>query len=247
MKTVDEGYASLLSGDVEIGIERLAENDTMRIEKRCVARTESFLPIMTISSDLQRLCLELDKFQIATAIGHVSKDVFLHWNRSFARRLGLDESEVETVELRKIIAPDLPTEEASGRPEGSAPAGPFSDCVVLVRVLGEERQILGESVRREDGFILVILDHVSGAGTMEYARGYLVGQEKERQRAQQVVHDNVSGTLIAASLVTENAKQKLEDEGRPEAEDLKRIGSLIDKAINDLVNAFTFGPSIVEA
>jgi hypothetical protein len=44
----------------------------------------------------------------------------------------------------------------------------------------------------------------------------------------------------------ETAKQKLEDEGRPEAEDLERVTQLIDRAINDLVNAFTSGPPITE-
>jgi len=76
---------------------------------------------MPISPGLMQLCFELDRFQIATAIGHISKDVFIHWNRSFE-----------------------------------------------------------------------------------------------------------------------------EDEGRPEAEDLERVTQLIDRAINDLVNAFTSGPPITE-
>lgn len=124
---------------------------------------------MAISSGLHQLSLELDKFQIAAAIGHISKDVFVHWNRSFEKRLGLDESEVKRVELRKIILPDAPMAETSGRPEGSLPGGIFSDCVV-----------------------------------------------------------------------------RIPDEGRPEAEDLKRVAYLIDQAINDLVNAFTSGRSITE-
>jgi signal transduction histidine kinase len=100
-------------------------------------------------------------------------------------------------------------------------------------------------VQREDRFVLVILDHVSGnRGAEGYARGFLVGLEEEKQRAGQVVRDNVSGNLLAASFAAENAKQKLEDEERPEAEDLKRVTKLIDQAINDLVNAFTSEPPI---
>jgi hypothetical protein len=102
-------------------------------------------------------------------------------------------------------------------------------------------------VQREDGFILVILDHVSGnRGTEEYARGYLVGLDEEKRRAREVVQETVSGNLLAASFAAENAKKKLEDEERPEAEDLKRVAYLIDQAINDLVNAFTAKPPIEE-
>jgi hypothetical protein len=200
---------------------------------------------MAISSGLEQLCFELDKFQIATAIGHTSKDVFVHWNRSFEERLGLEGGEIKRVELRNIIVPDVPIVETSGAAEGSLSLGLFSDCVI--RIPADARQILGRSVRREDGFILVILDDASGGrATAEYARGYLVGQEKEKQRTQQVVHENLSGNLLAASFAAENAKQKLEDEGRPEAEDLERVTYLIDQAINDLVSAFSSGPLITE-
>ncbi len=200
---------------------------------------------MRISSGLIQLCFELDRFQIATAIGHISNDAFVHWNRSFASRLGLAEEEMKTVELRNIIVTDAPVVEASGGPQGALPFGLFSDCVI--RVPADGRQILGQSVQREDGFILVILDHVSGnRGTEEYARGYLVGLDEEKRRAREVVQETVSGNLLAASFAAENAKKKLEDEERPEAEDLKRVAYLIDQAINDLVNAFTAKPPIEE-
>jgi hypothetical protein len=193
---------------------------------------------MRISSGLVQLCFELDRFQIATAIGHISNDAFVHWNRSFASRLGLDEEEMKTVELRNIIVTDAPVVEASDRPTGALPIGLFSDCVI--RIPADERQILGQSVKREDGFILVILDHMSGnRGIEDYARGYLVGLEEEKHRARQVVQETAGGNLLAASFAAENAKKKLEDEERPEAEDLKRVTYLIDQAINDLVNAFT--------
>jgi signal transduction histidine kinase len=192
---------------------------------------------MAISPGLRQLCFELDKFQIATAIGHISKDVFVTWNRAFEARLGLDEAEMKEVELRNIVISDAPLVDASIESESLPGSEPFSDCVV--RVPGG-RQILGRSVRREDGFILVLLDNLSGnRGPEGYARGYLIGLEEEKQRARQVVHDSVSGNLLAASFAAENAKQKLEDHDRPEAEDLKRVTRLIDQAINDLVLAFT--------
>src|SRR5260221_2419642 len=123
---------------------------------------------MPISPGLMQLCFELDRFQIATAIGHISKDVFIHWNRSFEDRLGLKEGEMRGVELRSIIVTDAPVVEASGANESSLPAGPFSDCVI--RIPGDERQILGRSVRPEDGIILVILDHAFRTrGTVDHA------------------------------------------------------------------------------
>jgi hypothetical protein len=198
---------------------------------------------MAISPGLRQLCFELDKFQIATAIGHISQDVFVTWNHAFEARLSLDEAEMGGVELRNIIVSDAPMMEASAKSESSAPPGLFSDCVVRIP---DGRQILGRSLQREDGFILVILDHVSGNRDAEgYARGYLVGLEEEKARARGVVDDNVTGNLLAASFAAENAKQKLEDEQRPEAEDLKRVTYLIDQAISDLVNAFTSEPRII--
>ena len=192
---------------------------------------------MAISPGLRQLCFELDKFQIAIGIGHASKDVFVTWNQAFEARLGLGKAEMKEVELRNIVVSDAPLVEPSPESESSPGSGPFSDCVVRIP---DGEQILGRSVQREDGFILVLLDHVSGTRGIEgYARGYLVGLEEEKQRARQVVRENVSGNLLAASFAAENAKQKLEDQERPEAEDLKRVTYLIDQAINDLVHAFT--------
>jgi hypothetical protein len=226
-------------------IQYLAESDATRIEKLgATGSNQFFIPIMAISPGLRQLCFELDKFQIATAIGHISKDVFLTWNHAFETRLGLDETEMKKVELRNVIVSDAPVEETSVGSESSIRGGLFSDCVVRIP---DGRQILGRSVRREDGFILVIFDHASGTpGAEGYARGYLAGREEEKQRARQVVDDKVSDNLIAASFAAENAKQKLENEERPEAEDLKRVTYLIDQAINDLVNAFTSEPPITE-
>src|SRR5258708_26023983 len=104
---------------------------------------------MPISPSLMQLCFELDRFQIATAIGHISKDVFIHWNRSFEDRLGLKEGEMRGVALRSIIVPDAPVVEASGANKSSLPAQPFSDY--LIPISHDERKILGRSARREDG------------------------------------------------------------------------------------------------
>jgi hypothetical protein len=196
---------------------------------------------MVISAGLRKICSELDKFQVATAVGHTSKDAVTLWNLSFAERLGLEESEMKKVELRNIIIPDGTIALEPPRSEDSLPPSPFTDCVI--RIPGHERQILGRSVQREDGFILIILDHASGnRGIEEYARGYVIGQNEERQRSQQIVHDNVSGDLLAASFAAENVRQKLEDAGRPEAEDLRNVIHLIEKAITDLVTAFNSEP-----
>src|ERR1700745_1299766 len=104
---------------------------------------------------------------------------------------------MKRVELRNIIVSDAPVVEPASGSESSSPPGLFSDCVVRIP---DGQQILGRSVQREDGFILVILDPVSGnRGAEGYARGYLVGLEEQRQHARQVVHANVSGNLLAAS------------------------------------------------
>jgi len=177
-------------------------------------------------------------------MGHISKDVFVTWNRAFEARLGLGAAEMKEVELRNVVVSDAPLIEPSPKSESSPGPGPFSDCVIRIP---DGRQILGRSVQRKDGFILVLLDHASGnRGAEGYAWGYLVGLEEEKQRTRQVVHETVSGNLLAASFAAENAKQKLEDQERPEAEDLKRVTYLIDQAINDLVHAFTSEPPIAE-
>ncbi|HZC36005.1 MAG TPA: hypothetical protein VE242_10345, partial [Chthoniobacterales bacterium] len=62
MKTVAAGCASLLSRDDKIESNSFADNDLPRI-KKARRRQPTPLLIMANSSDLQRLCLELDKFQ----------------------------------------------------------------------------------------------------------------------------------------------------------------------------------------
>jgi signal transduction histidine kinase len=81
-------------------------------------------------------------------------------------------------------------------------------------------------------------------GSDEYAHGYSAGRDAELERARKIVHDDISGNLIAATFAVETARQKLEQEGRPEAEDLKRAGELIDRAINDLIKAFASDPPV---
>jgi PAS domain-containing protein len=198
---------------------------------------------VVISRYLQQLCTELDKFQIATAIGHTSTDKFVRWNRSFADRLGLTDAEMKQAELGSVIVADATTS-ISSQVRDAPPPGPFVDCVIRT---SSGNQQIGRSVQREDGFILVILDDISGHHTSEeYAKGYLAGQEAELQRSRRIVHNDISGNLIAASFAAENAKEKLEQEGRPEAKDLKQIADLIDQVINDLVKAFTAEPPIIE-
>src|SRR5260370_29261975 len=104
---------------------------------------------MGISPGVMEVCCELDRFQIATAIGHISKDVFVHWNHSFEDRLSLNEGEMRRVELRSIIVPDAPIVEASGATESSLSAGLFSHWVI--RIPGAEPQVLGRSGRPQDG------------------------------------------------------------------------------------------------
>src|SRR5260221_7334674 len=110
---------------------------------------------MPISPGLMQLCFELDRFQIATAIGHISKDVFIHWNRSFEDRLGLKEGEMRGVELRSIIVPDAPFVESAGANESSLPACPFSDC--LIRIPSYERPIVCRSGGPQDRFSFFVL------------------------------------------------------------------------------------------
>src|SRR5258707_14444649 len=111
---------------------------------------------MAISPGLMQLCFELDRFQIATAIGHISKDVFVHWNHSFEDRLSLNEGEMRRVELRSIIVPDAPIVEASGATGSSLSAGLFFDRVA--RIPCGEPPVPRPSVRPQDGCFFCILD-----------------------------------------------------------------------------------------
>jgi hypothetical protein len=154
------------------------------------------------------------------------------------------EAEMKEVELRNIVVSDAPLVEPPPR------IGKLARFRALFRLCGlhprwtTNLRAIGATRRRiYSGFAGSRFRHPRGRG---YARGYLVGLEEEKPRARQVVHENGSGNLLAASFAAENAKQKLEDQERPEAEDLKRVTYLIDRAITGLVQAFTSERPIAE-
>jgi hypothetical protein len=72
-------------------------------------------------------------------------------------------------------------------------------------------------------------------GTGEFARGRLLGQQEERERLWDLLHNSLNPHLIVAAFAAQNAKERLESKGLAEAADLSKVTNILDTVIEQTV------------
>ncbi|MBV9489015.1 MAG: hypothetical protein JO069_04725 [Verrucomicrobia bacterium] len=203
---------------------------------------------MAIHQNLQTLCKELDQFRVAAAVGHVGSERLGFWNRRFAEVSTLSDEELKLVGLRRILVwEDLPRDLAEDA-NPTIPTGGFTPCVL--RPPEPAAPILGKSVQRPDGHILILLEpeqKESRIETDDTAGARLLGREQEAQRARRVIHDEVSPELLAAAFGAHSVGEKLRARQAPETGEMARVIESLDQAIQRLIATFSVEPTIAQA
>jgi hypothetical protein len=193
-------------------------------------------PAMPPSINWQSVCSLLDQFCLPVALGRLDNDSFISWNASFREETGLSDLELKAVKLSQLVV----LEDHEDNPEKECDASPTSvyylPCVL--KRLGSDHKVTGRVLKREDGYFLIMLNEpFAEPGTGEFARGHLVGQQKERERLWELLHNSLSPHLIAAAFAAQSAKEKLESKGLAEAADLSKVTKILDHVIEQTVTA----------
>ena len=98
---------------------------------------------------------------------------------------------------------------------------------------------LGHAVKRADGFLLMMLDITPGDVLLRrFWQGRVVGEEQEKERMAQVIHDSFSPHLLAAFFLIRGIQERLERRFPEDAEKLAEVGELINETIQRLAGGF---------
>ena len=79
-----------------------------------------------------------------------------------------------------------------------------------------------------------MLQDVESSASTEFEEGRMLGQEEQRARLIQMVHDAVSPTMLGAIFAIESLKQTMQEENLPHAEIAFRASELLAEAIEKL-------------
>jgi signal transduction histidine kinase len=185
---------------------------------------------MDISTDIRRLCSELNDFGLPRAIGHITEKRLLLWNETFIRQAKLEQEELANAEVELCI--DLAQPSDTG---GEGGLMPFA-----LKTSATAKMFLGHAVKRADGFLLMMLDITPGDVLLRrFWQGRVLGEEQEKQRMAQVIHDSFSPHLLAAFFLIHGIRERLEKRFPGEAEKLAKVGELINESIQRLAVGFS--------
>jgi hypothetical protein len=196
---------------------------------------------MEFSKEAKLICGALHEFQLPRAIAHLETDHFIAWNESFRSLAGYTSEALQLASFRKLV---LLSEPQPAAEEGSLPLLPGVDLVPFtLRTFNDERLATGHAVKRDDGFLLLMLDVVDpGTGTIGDARTF--GREEERTRIFKIFHDQVSPKLLAAIFEVNGAKEELESKGlKQESDSVSKASEKLIETIDTLLEALDSGDS----
>jgi hypothetical protein len=191
---------------------------------------------MVPSTDWQNVCSLLDQFCLPAALGRLDNDSFLSWNASFREESGLSDLELKDVKLSQLVV--LQGEEDNPAKECDASPTPVNFIPCVLKRIDSDHLVTGRVLKREDGYFLIMLNEpFAEPGTGEFARGRLLGQQQERERLWELLHNSLNPHLIVAAFAAQSAKEKLESKGLAEAADLSKITKILDTVIEQTAAA----------
>jgi len=188
---------------------------------------------MELSQEAKAICDALDEFRLPRAIVHVEQDCFIAWNTSFQERTGYSADELQVAHLKDLIAIGEPDAQFAESEQHSLSGVQFARCTT--RCSGQEHFATGYCAKREDGFILLMVDVINPTtGAIEDAR--IFGQQEERNRILQLFHDRVSSKLLVAAFEVQRAKVELEAKGLEEGRAVSKAAEKLNETIDEVVS-----------
>jgi hypothetical protein len=189
---------------------------------------------MEFSKEARLMCGALSEFQLPRAIAHIGKDRLIAWNESFRSIVGYSDAGLQSASFKEVaILGDF----QPGAEETRSDLATNVEVVpVRFRTLDTENFATGHAAKRDDGFVLLMLDVLDkSTGLLEDARVF--GREEERSRILKIFHDKVSPKLLAAIFEVARAKEELESKGlQRESESVARASTALVETIDTLAN-----------
>ena len=203
---------------------RVCDTSGNGLDKRSLLKDEQ-----EVSKEAQAICDVLNEFRLPRAIVHLGRDRFIAWNESFQERTGYSAEQLRFAHLQDLLAFSEPDPQLTESTLLPTPGVQLVRCTT--RCSGQEHFATGYAAKRDDDFVLVMLDVVNpSTGAIEDAR--LFGQEEERNRILKLFHDKVSPKLLAAVFEVVNAKEKLEAKGLEESKVVARAADKLSETID---------------
>jgi hypothetical protein len=184
---------------------------------------------LALPEHAQAICDVLNEFRLPRAILHLKRETFIAWNESFQERTGYSAEHLHFAHHKDLVVfsepdPDLPE-------SAQEPATGVQLIRCTTRCSGQEHFATGYAAKREDGFVLLMLDVIDPTtGAIQDAR--LFGREEERNRILKLFHDRVSPKLLAAVFEVVNAKEKLEAKGLEESKAVAKAADKLTETID---------------
>jgi len=187
---------------------------------------------MELSQEAKAICDALDEFRLPRAIVHLEKDCFVAWNKSFRERTGYSAEELQVAHVRDLIVVGEPDAQFTENEQQSLPGVQFARCTT--RCSGQEHFATGYCAKRDDGFMLLLVDVINPTtGAIEDAR--IFGQQEERNRILRLFHDRVSSKLLVAAFEVQRAKVELEAKGLAEGQAVSKAAEKLNETIDAVV------------
>jgi hypothetical protein len=188
---------------------------------------------MKLSKEAAAICSALNEFKLPRAIGHLSQNCFVAWNESFQERTGYAPEQLEEADLKDVVVLFEPDSQVQETVHVPSPDVEFVRC--NIRCYGQEHFATGYAARRNDGFVLFMIDVVNPTtGAIEDAR--LFGREEERNRIMKLFHDEVSPKLLAAVFEVQRAKEELDAKGLKEGQAVSKAGEKLIETIDAVIS-----------
>jgi PAS domain-containing protein len=184
---------------------------------------------LELPKEAQAICDVLNEFRLPRAILHVDREPFIAWNESFRERTGYSAEQLHFAHHKDLVVFSEPDPEL---PESALQPTPGVQLIrCTTRCSGQEHFATGYAAKREDGFVLLMLDVINpSTGAIEDAR--LFGREEERNRILKLFHDKVSPKLLAAVFEVVNARERLEAKGLEESKSVARAADKLTETID---------------
>jgi hypothetical protein len=181
------------------------------------------------SKEAKAICDALNEFRLPRAIAHLSRDRFIAWNECFQELTGYSVEQLHYAHLKEFVAFSEPDPELTESVQDAIAGVQFVRCTT--RCSGQEQFATGYAARRDDGFVLLMLDVINPTtGAIEDAR--LFGKEEERNRILKLFHDKVSPKLLAAVFEVVRAKEELEAKGLEEGKAVSKAADKLKETID---------------
>ena len=180
------------------------------------------------------MCGALSEFQLPRAIAHIGKDRLIAWNESFRSIVGYSDAALQSVSFKELA---FFGEFQPGTEENASDLATHIEVApVRFRILDTENFATGQAAKRDDAFVLLMLDVLDkSTSLLEDARVF--GRDEERSRILKIFHDKVSPKLLAAIFEVARAKEELESKGlQQESESISKASTALVETIDTLAN-----------